>query len=1350
MNQTQLHALFRFFGMPLLRLPFSSVWMLLLITLIFNSLQFSYAQSSDFVFDRINVENGLSNNSVRCILKDSRGLMWFGTDEGLNRYDGYKITVFRHDPENPSSISDNFIRTLYEDSIGNIWAGTNKGLNVFNPISQEFNTYTHEHHGLADDEVYAILGDRKGTIWIGTKRGVSRLKPNNQYFDSFQVNHNGTENTVYSLYEMKSGKILAGTSYTGLRVYDPLTDKFDAFSGYPVSYQRDVIRAIYEDSHGNLWLGTNAGLRRKTAGQDDFRTFIYDEHHHQLTDNHITSITEDLHGNLWIGTENGGVNLLITPVFDYYSFIAYQSKFNDERSISSDAISQLYTDVQSGMVWIGTLEGGISIYDPGKYRFKLLRHEVNKDNSLNDNFIRAIYEDSKGIIWIGTREGLNRFDRTQDTFSFFRKSQSPNSISDNQITAITQTKDGSLWVGTTNGLNQFDKAKNSFKRYWYKFNDSTALSDNHIVSLFEDNEGFLWIGTLSGGVNKFDFSTNQFTQYLNQENNSNSLSDNVVRSICEDNKGNIWIATAGGGLNKFNKKTGQFTVYKHNPSDHNSLAHNSVKYLYFSEKSGLWVGTHSGLSLLDITTQKFEHYNTANSLLPNNNVHGILEDEASRLWISTNKGISQFNPETHEFKNYDVFDNLQGDEFNNGACFKTPETGQMYFGGNNGLNTFFPKKITKNQYISRVILTHFSTKNNRSKEYSNRILGQLLEGNQEINLEHTENTFLFELASLSYRHPEKNQFQIRLEGHDSEWRTTSNRNIIYRNLPVGRYVFHAKGSNNDGIWGRPIEPIIIVIEPPFWKHWLFYVFAFVLGALLVMFIINKGYQWKLHKEKERNRELEIKVKEKTKHIETQNEELRRVNNSLEQQKEEILTQKQEIETKNLYLNEANEQVTAQKNRAEKSYNNLKIISQIGQKITAELHHDLVVDTVFENIKKLMDVDMFRIGIYDTEADSVSFKGFTGDSKMLPYGYTSVKGRHKLSVWCITHNEEIFMNHFDKEYKQYSSQPFNINIEHPGSIIYVPLRVENEVIGVLTVQSKKEDAYTEEHLTILSALANYTSIALDNAITYEQLQEAQKLLAERNESIVSSIRYAERIQEAILPRPTAMSEKLREHFIIFKPKDIVSGDFYWVRQVRTKLYVAVADCTGHGVPGAFMSMIGTTLLNEIVGQKTIYDPAEILEELHIGIRESLKQKNNVNTDGMDILLCMFEKNSSVLTFASAKRPLYQVHNHKLIEIRGDRKAIGGRQKEERRVFTDVEVRPVKGDMIYLTSDGYVDQNGTTKHKFGSFRLKQLLQDIYHLPCKVQKTELLKVLKNHQEGKPQRDDITILGIRLQSDN
>ncbi len=1321
---------------------FLKIRLLAILFVLFSTLQ---AQNPSFIFDRINVEDGLSNNSVRCILKDSRGVMWFGTDEGLNMYNGYEIKVFRHDPKQKEGLSNNFIRTLHEDKSGNIWIGTDKGLNVFNPVTQTFTIYSQEA-GLADDEIYAVLSDKKGTIWVGTKRGVSRYNSEKENFESFQVNHNGTENTVYSLYEMKSGKILAGTSHSGLRTYDPLTDKFEAFSGYPVIYQRDQIHAIYEDSHGNLWLGTKAGLRKKSAGQDDFQTFVYDENNHQLTDNHITSITEDLHGNIWIGTKNGGVNLLVTPVFDYYSFMAYRNDFNDERSLSSDAVSHLYTDLQSGMVWIGTLEGGLSVYDPGKYRFELLRHEINNDNSLNDNFVRAIYEDQQQVLWIGTREGLNRFDQKTGIFTFYRHSKTDaNSISENQITAIAKTHEGSLWVGTTNGLNRLSPdSPNRFQKYLYKFNDKNSLSDDHIVCLFQDSDDILWVGTLSGGINKFDFETGEFTQYLHEQNNPNSLSDNVIRSICEDNLGNIWIATAGGGLNQFNKKTEAMTVYKHNPSDPTSLAHNSVKYLYFSKFSGLWVGTHGGLSQLNLTTKKFTHYNTSNSGLPNNNIHGILEDKNQRLWISSNQGISSFNVGNQGVKNYDRFDNLQGDAFNNGSCFINPRTGKMYFGGKNGLNSFFPNKITKNQYIPNLIISRFTTQRQNSEAFSQKILTRLLTNSvREIYLEYSENTFTIELASLSYRHPEKNRYQIRMEGLDETWHTVDNRFITFRSLPAGQYVFHAKGSNNDGVWGKPLEPIVIVIKPPFWESWLFR----ALIVILIGFLIYGLYLLRVQKIKEDKRKLELEVKRQTKHIEAQNDELKRAMNALEQRKEEILAQKEEIESKNTNLKEANHQVTEQRNKAERSYSNIKIISEIGRKITAVLHHDMVVDTVFENVKSLMDVAMFRIGTYDSGTGSVSFQGFMDNSKMLPYEYASVQGRQNLSAWCITNGEEIFINDFDKEYELYSNQPFDSSLERPGSVIYVPLLVEDEIIGVLTVQSRHKDAYTEEHLTILSALANYTSIALDNAITYGQLQETQKQLADKNESIVSSIRYAERIQEAILPRHSSMCEKLPEHFIIFRPKDIVSGDFYWIRQVRTKLYVAVSDCTGHGVPGAFMSMIGTTLLNEIVGQKTIYDPAQILEELHIGIRESLKQENNVNTDGMDIALCMFENHQKQVTFASAKRPLYHGQHQQIIEIRGDRKAIGGRQKEARRTFTDVEVSPLSGDMLYLTSDGYVDQNGDTTHKFGSHRLKELLQEIQAESCQTQRQKLIQALETHQGKKSQRDDITILGIRIQ---
>jgi len=422
------------------------------------------------------------------------------------------------------------------------------------------------------------------------------------------------------------------------------------------------------------------------------------------------------------------------------------------------------------------------------------------------------------------------------------------------------------------------------------------------------------------------------------------------------------------------------------------------------------------------------------------------------------------------------------------------------------------------------------------------------------------------------------------------------------------------------------------------------------------------------------------------------------------------------------------------------------INVIGQKISATLNPDTLVQTVHENVNQLLDASVFGVGIYDKAEQKIIFKNFIDGGAMIPYLEEDMNDERKFSVWCIKNQKEVVINDLATEYNNYLAiSEYNVQPDWPQALIYLPLITEGETIGVITVQSFKKHAYEGFETTLLETLASFVTIALKNSQAYREIED-------KNKNITASIRYAKTIQQAILPSDKELQESLHDYFTIYKPKDIVSGDFYWLvhKPDQNRKFLAAVDCTGHGVPGAFMSMIGHSLLDEIVNADQIYEPARILENLNIRVREALKQDEKVNDDGMDVCLCMMENidNDVVkVTFTGAKRPLYYMTQtaEKLVALKGDLKSVGGLSLRQR-PFTNKEILLRKGDTIYLTSDGLIDQSGINKRKFGTLRLIKLLEENAHLPMAEQKTVLEDELQKHQQNTEQRDDIMVIGVRV----
>lgn len=783
------------------------------------------AQGGNIRFDRLSIEHGLSQSTVFVILQDSLGFMWFGTQDGLNRYDGYEFTVFKHDPEDPTTISANFIRSIYEDRDGTLWIGTNRGLNKFDRASESFTRYqdeTPDPHSLNHNVIRAIHQDRSGQLWLGTQIDLHEFDPVTGELLQARPGPGNlgrlNETIIRVIHPDDQGRLWIGTEGKGLVKLDPATGALTVYGAdpdHPNSPSHNDISSIYRDPQGILWIGTEGGgLNRFEPETETFTVYQNDPADpYSLSNDNIRCLYADQAGQLWVGTWGGGLNRF-NPQTE--TFARFMNDPANPHSLSGNQVLSIFED-RAGVLWVGTNGAGLNKFSLRQTAFTHFTNTSYNPIRLSDSIVWAIQQDRDGQLWIGTSNGLNRLDREAEKVVYYRhNSNDPTSLSSDFVPALLVDREGVLWVGTDEGgLNRFDRETETFTAYRHDPNDPTSLSDDDAWSLREDGDGVLWVGTWGGGLNRFNPETETFTRFMNDPDDPDTISDNVIRAIYEDRSGTLWLGT-NSGLNRFNRATGIFSVYRHNPDDPTSLSDNVVRTIYEDGRGVLWVGADGGgLNRFDPETETFSHYREKDGL-PNDTIYGILEDDQGHLWLSTNNGLSRFDSQQQTFKNYNASDGLQSNEFNQGAYFKG-RNGELFFGGIDGFNAFFPAEIQDNPFLPPVVLTSFQVFNR------NVPLSRVISSGGDIELSYRDSVFSFEFAALDYSAPAENQYAYMLEGFDQDWiQAGSRRFATYTNLNGGEYVFRVKGSNNDGVWNEEGLAIPIRVTPPPWKTWWAY------------------------------------------------------------------------------------------------------------------------------------------------------------------------------------------------------------------------------------------------------------------------------------------------------------------------------------------------------------------------------------------------------------------------------------------------------------------------------------------------------------------------------------------------
>jgi len=799
----------------------------------------SFAQQIQF--RNYTVTEGLNSNTVWTIQQDAQNYMWFGTKEGLTRFDGYQFKSFKFDKRNFSSIGNNFIHKIFTYNAKTSWIGTEEGLFILNLEKETFERFK----PLQDYFVNDILKDNRGNIWIATiGKGLFCYTPATKQIKNFTYEsenpHSITANMIRSLALDEAGNIWIGT-VNGLDVLTPGTSRFKHYraDNQPGQISTNNILKVYKDLENNIWVGTlSGGLNLYDKKTDSFKAYLKSMPN-SINDNIVRSILQPSPDKLYIGTEKG-LNILNLK---NQKFTAYSNKNNDPFSISDDAVYSIYKDREGG-IWLGTYFGGVNYFHSKGSNFELYYPTGERDN-LPGNAVSAFLQDGPEHLWIGMEDGgLSYFNTRTKTFKNYPFDSKQENLSYHNIHALYKDKSGNIWIGTyTSGLNIYNPKSGKIKRYTHNPADPNSITHNTIYAIYEDKSGQIWVGTVNG-LSIYNPEKDNFTRVKNMK-----LDQSIIYDIYEDNLGFIWIATYNNGLISKNKKTNTWVQYARTRNS-NSLSTNKVITLFCDNHDNLWLGTDGGgLNLFDRQTKTFKTFDEEQGIT-SSVIYGILQDKRNHLWLSTNNGLVDFNPKKQKSKGYGKFDNLQSQQFNYKSSLKAAD-GKFYFGGINGFNAFHPDSLKHFNSLNAISFTNLQLFNKDvTLTEENSPLSSTINHTKHITLAHGQSVVSIEYAALSYLAPKKIQYAYKMEGFDTDWNYVGKqKKATYTNLPAGDYTFKVKATDNNGNWSTQIANLNVTILPPFYETPI----AYAIYGLMVIASLVGFREFSIRQTRKRNR-----------------------------------------------------------------------------------------------------------------------------------------------------------------------------------------------------------------------------------------------------------------------------------------------------------------------------------------------------------------------------------------------------------------------------------------------------------------------------------------------------------------
>ncbi|MBR4327428.1 MAG: SpoIIE family protein phosphatase [Bacteroidales bacterium] len=1267
----------------------------------------------EMMFRSIDEQNGMSNEVVTCIEVDAFGYVWIGTRTGLERYDGLSFVQMSSSKRKNSlnTAIGNSVADIKRDLDGNVWIATEKGVSKFDIYTDRFTFVPrHGNAGAVSSQSYQadiIFVDRENhAYYFSQYHGLHKYEAESGafspvfslFFRSHDVHYchkdlsdcfwmlSESENTIYKV--DISGETIRTIPCSGLGDHTPAKGCY----------------CFLDNGDGRYMFGGDNGL------------VIYDEHtgsFHELDAANIDilprqdirSLFKDSRGTLWIGTMSKGLYKYdaTTKMLQKIMSSPTRSPF----SINSPTTSDMCEDAQ-GLLWFGTWKGlSYTSLHPQKGFHNM--YSTSSAVIPEKRFVSA-FGSHGDTIAIGSYGGGITFWRKGDPASlatFDARESNGGKIAMSSVHAIAFDKDGYCYNGGYNrSVTRIHPDLKTVDEYRPDRHNPNALHSDHAVSILCDSKNRIWVLTNGDGLYLLEDPAHGKFRNVNQGADGSSIASVWGISLAEY-QGKILVGTYQG-LSVYDPDLRIYTNYESNDLDSTTLSHNWVVHFCIDGKQRIWVATNAGFCLFDIDKGTFTTYDTDCGLL-SDVIQGIVADDKSDcLWISTAEGISKFDPvKGVVLRTYQMADGLMSDNFLQRSAFKDGD-GTMFFGASNGFTYFNPSEIRADSLLPMPTITRLMLEyddNEKNKRQLDTILSDKApEATDHIVLDSKRGrTVIIQFATINYVGEAGNKYSYMLRGYEDKWVDIGSRHeAVFTNLDYGDYVFMIKCRNADGVESE-VRPLRIIVERPLLRHPLMIsllvlaVAAFATGLFMVHTRANR----------QREAALESTVKKRT-------EDLVMANVTLEIQKEEV----------------------------EKSLNSTLILNDLSRQITSSFDTLTIIMTAYNHIKMMVKMDFFAIGKHSATKNAIEFN----------YIYLNGQQREPESIddyddctesLCLRTNEDSYSDVEKSHFHKVGEQTLS-------TIFVLPLREASKPNGILTIGCTAKDVYTNSDRANIRMITSYLSIALEKAKDYHQLQI-------KNNAINGSIRYAKTIQDAILVHETFINVYFNA-MIIFRPKDIVSGDFYWFKTIGPdrknpeKIFAAVIDCTGHGVPGAFMSLISNILLNDIIIRNKQYEPDLILSTLDKEIVSALNQANNNNEDGLDMAICRFDRNEEGkyhdIVYAGAKNSLYHYKalEQKTDTIPADRISIGGFSSNRDKVFTSHRLTVQPNDCLYMTSDGIIDQNNVDRKRFGRVRFVKTIEYNGQLDMQERKQMFEEILDEFMEGVEQRDDITIMGLKV----
>lgn len=1015
-------------------------------------------------FENFSIQDGLTQSSAQDMLQDSLGYLWIATQGGLVKYDGYTFKTYANAPFDSTSLSDNFIYNIGEGSDGDIWVGTtSKGLNRFDRSEQRFRHYRHDPKdstSISSDQVYDVYQAKNGDVWASTiGGGLNRLPAGSDTTFVHYRHVPGDPNTITSnvlstISEDGQGNIWVG-SVNGLNRINTETNEITRFfydegaSGARTSLHF-IHNQIAQNNKSIIWMGTGKGLVRLNTVTKDYQLFKLPESNSENNSSIVRTVMRDPEDSniLWLGTIDSG---LIHFNIRTKKMTPYAPSERDANSIADNTVETIIAD-RAGNLWFGHDSNGISTANPTSANFKHFKHNPKNSESLAAGNPWGMTRSSDNKLWIATGVGSSRLtsiDLQTGEISHPRKSFSTT------IVSLTDAKDGNLWLGAFTGVALFNPRTEETRFYPFSnYKNVEERSTTQYILKDKNDPTQIWVASI-GGLSIFDTETRTYKVIpLKDQNRTVST---IATVVYQDQAGQTWVGTTDGLF----KVEGSIAkrLLSHNQKDTTSLSNASVMAIQQSPTNPdiLWLGTlGGGINRINTHTRTATHYMEKDGL-SNNTIYGLLFDSEGTLWASTNSGISNFNPKTETFRNYGLEEGLMNLEYNQNGYFKD-KNGRFYFSSVDAVTSFKPEELNINKVLPQVHIDGFRISNKPIKPGPDSPLKEAVEQTEKITLDYSQSELTFEYVGLHFVNPEGNTYKYQLEGFDEDWvDARTKRTATYTNLEPGKYIFKVKAANSDGIWNTRGDQITLTVLPPWYRTWWAYgLFALLVAALATGgIILIKSRVEQKERERSQYREAKLRAEEENKRREDTEQ-----------------------------------------------------LSKIGRAITSSLSADEIIDTIYQSVNDLMDAAVFGVGIYNEEKERLEFPATKEKGETLPVYAYNLNDENRLSVHCFKNKKEIIIGDYEQEYEKYLNKYLPaVQGDNPSSVIYLPLIQKARVVGVLTTQSFSKNAYSQYHINLLRNLANYASIAIDNAATYRELNAMLEELKNTQNQLVQQEKLA---------------------------------------------------------------------------------------------------------------------------------------------------------------------------------------------------------------------------------------------------